>query len=442
MTTTIGAAWLVPTSIEPRLFVNRDRERKQIEDTLEDLFRSNARRYRMVIVGERGVGKSILTSVAARSFADRHKDRVIRVEVNGRSIGFRQFLKALASGLIEQTKPLLPSLGDKERMLARWLDELALLAHNDQITEGQINTINTRYGIGAQVSGDLFTVLKATSSFSWEEGRSKAMSGGRTQNVTDDLLHAALKATFQRIHDASPWMVLVFFDDLDQAYTSTAEAMRSALRSILDVDPCVGLVHMRTEMLFDDLRREMDEEFNVGPMHDVGLLGMIERRLDAATTEDRNRFRQLDVQAALRKLISITGNPLVLLRWTQGFLRSGQWPPVNEKSWCTDVALLDVATRAAIVPGIDNELLMRLALIVDRCLLGGKREVQRTELLDGKLKTDTCKDGTSIAAHEFELLLRTGVLIPRDRFREEAGYQMDPLLDLLRPTVAKRLRDS
>lgn len=442
MRASIGTAWLTPTSIEPRLFADRTGETEQLEDILEDLFRSNARRYRLGVFGERGIGKSILTSIVLKNFAQRHKERIVRVEVNGRSIGYRRFLKVLASGLVENAKPLLPSLGDKGQLVSKWLDGLALFAHNDQITEGQVNTLNTKYGVGATLGADLFAALRASSSFSWEESRQQAASSTRTQNVTDDLLHTALKATLQKIHDSTPWMILVFFDDLDQAYTSDVAEMKPALKAILDVDPCVGVVHMRTEMLFDDLRREMDADFTVGPIDKDGMLAILERRLDAASTEDRGKFRHPNVQNPLAKLITVTGNPHVLLRWIQGFLRSGAWPAEKGDDWCTDAALLEVVKRSAVVPGVDDETLTRLAAIVDRCLGRGKHEVQRTDLLQGRLKTDPTRDGKTISEDEFEWLVRTGLLIPADRFREESGYRMDPLLDLLRPSVAARLRGS
>lgn len=438
----IGTAWLTPTSIEARLFANRSDESEQLMEILEDLYQSHARRYRLGVFGDRGIGKSILTSVILKDFAQRHKERIVRVEVNGRSIGFRRFLKALAGGLVENAKPLLPSLGDKQSLVAKWLDGLALFAHNDQITEGQINTLNTKYGMGAQLSADLIMALKATSSFSWEESRQQTGSMSRTQNVTDDLLHTALKATLQKIHDSTPWMVLVFFDDLDQAYTSDLANMKPALKAILDVDPCVGVVHMRTEMLFDDLRREMDAPFTIGPVDEQGLLAILEKRLDAASPEDRTRFRSPEVQNPLQRVISVTGNPHVLLRWIQGFLGSGLWPAENGAAWCADAALLDVVKRAAIVPGVDDEMLIRLAMIVDRCSVRGKHEVHRADLLQGRLNTAAVQDGKTITDDELEFLIRTGLLIPVDRFREEAGYRMDPLLDLLRPSIATRLRGS
>jgi hypothetical protein len=441
MRTNIRAAWLTPTSIEARLFANRDKERERLEEILEDLFESHTRRYRVVVFGDRGIGKSILTSVASENFAKRHPERVLRVEVNGRSIGFRQFLKALAGGLVESAKPLLPSLGEKKQMLERWLDELALFAKNDQLSEGQLNTLTTKYGIGAQVGGSLFEVLKGSNSFSWEQSRQLSGSSNRTQTVTDDLLHEAIKATLRKIHDETHLLVVVFFDDLDQAYTDDVHAMKPALKRILDVDPCVGLVHMRTEMLFDDLRREMDDSITVGPLEEHGLLAIIERRLDAAMKEDRARFSKIDVQSALRRLTRATGNPLVFLRWVSAFLRTGHWPPQSDTSWCTDAVLREVAVKASIVAGIEDEFLERLAFIVDRCLPGGRKEVQKQDLFTGHLKVAACNDGKKITQDELDLLVRTGLLIPMDRFREEAGYRMDPVLDLLRPSVAERLRE-
>jgi hypothetical protein len=441
MRSQIGAAWLNPTSIEARLFANREDQRRQLEGILDDLYKTHNRRYRVVIYGDRGIGKSILTSIATQNFAKQYPERVIRVEVNGRAIGFRQFLKDLASGLVDATKPVLPSLAEKAPMLSRWVDELALLAKNDQISEGQIQALTTKYGIGAQVSGSLFGVLNGSSSFSWEESRQRSGTSNRVQNVTDDLLHAALKATLRQIHEETPFLVIVFFDDLDQAYTDDINGMKPALKRILDVDPCVGFVHVRTEMLFDDLRRETDESIEVGVLGEHGLLAIIERRLEAATTEDRHRVRRPEVQAALRRLTRATGNPLVFLRWVSALLRAGHWPPPAEDSWLSEPVLLDVAERASNSAGVESELLERLAIIVDRCLPRGRHDVQKDDVIRGRLKTDACADGRVLTEDEFDLLVRTGLLIPKDRFREAAGYRMDPILDLLRPSVLSRLRE-
>jgi hypothetical protein len=48
MRTTIGAAWLTPTSIEARLFANRDKDRARLEDILDDLFQSHNPRSKIM----------------------------------------------------------------------------------------------------------------------------------------------------------------------------------------------------------------------------------------------------------------------------------------------------------------------------------------------------------------------------------------------------------
>jgi hypothetical protein len=90
---------------------------------------------------------------------------------------------------------------------------------------------------------------------------------------------------------------------------------------------------------------------------------------------------------------------------------------------------------------VESELLERLAIIVDRCLPRGRHDVQKDDVIRGRLKTDACADGRVLTEDEFDLLVRTGLLIPKDRFREAAGYRMDPILDLLRPSVLSRLRE-
>lgn len=439
----IGTAWLTPASIEARLFANRDRDRQKIEDILEDLLQSHARRYRLVISGDRGIGKSILTSVASQNFAKRHPERVIRVEVNGRLMRFRQFLKTLAMGLVENTKPLLKqeSMREKAVLFERWLEELALLSRNDQITDGQVKTITTKYGVGAQVSGSLFDVLSGSNSFSWEQSRLASGTTTRVQHVTDDLLHDSLKAMLQKIHDETPFLVLIFFDDLDQASADDdAAAMKSALKRFFDVEPCVGIVHVRSEMLFDDLRREMDRFVEVGPLEANGLLAIIHRRLDAAPPATKNAVNDAHVQGAMRRLTGVTGNPLVFLRWVQAFFQTGRWAPGGVEGWDSDEALQDATMETASAVGMERELLLRLARIVDRCALRGEGAVAKSALLKGRLVTDAGGEGEALTDAEFLQLRRQGSLIPVDRYRDDTPYRLDPLLDLLRPSVGEKLR--
>ena len=201
MNTSLGAAWIQPTSIETRFFVNREKERRLIDATLEDLLKHGYRKYRVAVYGDRGIGKSILTSAALDAFAKRHAERVVRVVVTARGIEFRQSLKTLASELVKNTKPLLARFGEKGSILQRWLDELALLAHNDQITEEQVEEVGSQYGVGAKVGGGLLTVLQGESTLSWQQTRQRSTGRTRVQNVTDDLVHAALKATLQKLYD-------------------------------------------------------------------------------------------------------------------------------------------------------------------------------------------------------------------------------------------------
>jgi hypothetical protein len=440
MGTTIGAGWVQPTSIDTRLFADRDRERRQIEDILDDLLRSGTRRQRIAIYGDRGIGKSILTSAALTSFAARHPDRVVRVVVNGRGIAFRQSLKALAGELVKGVKPMVEGLGAKGDVLLRWLDELALLAHNDQISEEQVDEVGSQHGIAAQIGGGLFGLLKGESSMSWQKSRQRSLRAGRVQTVSDDLLHTALTATLQKIHDETDFMIVVFFDDLDQAYTDDIHAMKPALKRILDIDPCVGLVHVRTEMLFDDLRREMDDSIEVGPLEAQGLLAILMRRLSHAPLEDRIAFEKSGIPDAARKLAGATGNPLAFLRWVHAFLRSGEWPPASPTSWQEAPSLLRVVARASTSAGIEDELLCRLSCVADRCLRADGQKILKEDLRRG-FREGCCDDGRGISQDELDLFVRTGMLVPRDRFREEAGYRLDPTLDLLRPSVAARLRE-
>jgi hypothetical protein len=55
----------------------------------------------------------------------------------------------------------------------------------------------------------------------------------------------------------SPWFVVVFYDDLDQALADTGgDEILAVFRRVLDIRPCVAWVHVRTECCVENLSRK------------------------------------------------------------------------------------------------------------------------------------------------------------------------------------------
>lgn len=423
-----NAAWIKPVSIESALFVNRTAELEDLIRRLDELREAEQREAHFLITGARGVGKSMFTRTALERFAQKHKDHVVCIVVDSRGLGYRPFLSRLANQLIEQIR----SQAEKTRRLdlALWLDQLGLLANNTQVTRTQADTVARKYGIESKVS--LLSFLE--SKLSWEETRTVGRTEQLALTVTDDLLHAAIVATLERLaNNQEPWFVVLFFDDLDQASVPGHEDDISSLfRHVLDLRPCISLAHFRTEAMIENVQREATEKIDLKPLSADALFAILERRLTAAPEAVRRQFPSSTDWSAVRWLASQTGNPLVFLRWVHGLLRTQDFPP--PATWREPRQLARLVYAEDPMNGADEELVQRLVHVVDRCDGGRGRPVFPDSLQRGCLPTDRAS-GPGLSEQEIEDLIKLEVLLPVHRFQPSRGYRIQPLLDLMRPSV-------
>ncbi|MDI1434257.1 AAA family ATPase [Polyangium sorediatum] len=431
----VNAVWLQPISTDPGLLVNREEELDDLVRRLDELREAQLREAHFMITGARGVGKSIFTRAALARFEKKYPDQAVCLTVDSRGLRYRPFLNRLANRLVDEIKPRAEKF--KRLGIARVLDQLALFANHSQISRAQTETVARRYGADATLGADL--LLKLQSKLTWEETRSLGQTVQSSLTVTDELLHAAITATLERLdEDDSRWMVVVFFDDLDQALpTDHEEDVAMLFRHVLDLRPCVSLVHFRTEALVENVAREATEKIDLKPLTPEVLFELVRRRLEAATETVKKQFPVDTDWSAVHRLAACTGNPLVFLRWVHGLMRSQLWPP--SASWKDAGNLARLVFTADPFNGADPELVRRLAEIVDRCD-GGRPNATllREDLLRGCAKTDPGK-APGMTEQEIDDLVKLQVLLPKHRFQPTLGYRMQPVLDLLRPSVRAKL---
>ncbi len=430
----VNAAWIQPISTEPGLLVNRDEEMERLVGYLEEMRQTGLCEAHLLLSGARGVGKSIFTRTALARFQKRHLDHVVCVTADCRGLKYRPFLSNLAAALINAIRPRAESTGRKD--LALWLDQLYLLATNAEVSRAQTETIGRKYGADATIGADLIFKLQAR--FAWEETRSLGTTTTSKVTVTDDLLHDAIGETLAKLaSETSRWFVVIFFDNMDQAVlTDRAEDVETFFRRVLTLRPCVSIVHFRTEALVENVKREATEVIDIPPLSPDNLFEIVRRRLEASVEVVQADFPAGTDWNAVRALASVTGNALVFLRWVHGLLRTQSWPP--GPSWTDAAALERIVRTAEPLTGADGELIHRLVTHVDRCD-GGKPDVivRRDDLIRGGA------DGGSdrLTEQEVELLVKLDILLPKHRYEPSLGYRIAPVLDILRPSVRKRLND-
>lgn len=430
-------AWLRPTDTLPELLVDRTDERDDLLFWLDDALSAEVPDLRVLVTGERGSGKSILARHALTEFAKKHPTDVAAVELEGRSLVYRTLLERLAQRLAVEARALLTEADPYHASL----DLLETLGRHAQVSESQVEGTTRKVGASGELQGDALLV-KLKSAFSWEHTRSAGQTVAKVAQVTDSLLHDAITQVLASLAERRK-VVVILFDDLDQASTAAeVSAVLELVQRILALRPCLALVHLRSEALVDNVRREIDQTLELGPLPPEAMLDMLDQRADrwksAALADEAPRHLELGpARSDLEALARVVQNPLVFLRWVNALLREFGLPLPPDWSSPENLSRASVSHPV----GVDPHLLRRLLEVVDRCALEPEHVwCRREDLLKGG-RPLSGQAGPGLTEAELELLIdRQEVLLPRNRFEHPPLYRVDPVLDLLRPSVRARLK--
>lgn len=429
--TRVSTAWIRPIETDPSLLVDRARELADLGQRLEDLRDAGTAKARILIQGERGVGKSIFARAALTAFKGDHPTEVAAIELEGRALQYRSLLEALARNVATAGRDCVREDSDLRFELA----ELEMLGSQSEITRSATEASARRYG--AEASAGLSLMAKLGAKFAWEETRSAGQTISAKATVTDSILHAGICAVLESLANAGV-TVVILFDDLDQA--GVHGDMKEALelwKKVLSIDPCIALVHLRSEMLVDDVRREIDHQIAVPKLSAPDLQSALVRRLEG-TPSGKEPAGVRDALTAwgapLARLAGLQLTPLVYLRWAKALLDThGPTPPPD---WNSEAQLLRASPLHA---DVEPALLKKLLEVVDACAVVDRRYCRPADLRRGR-PTTAVAGPAGLTEEELEYCIqRAELLIPRNRFEPDPVYRVDPVLDVLRPTVLARL---
>lgn len=433
----VSAAWIDPVSVDPKLLVNREYERRKLYELVSDSIRNNVRSARFQVSGDRGSGKSILSRAVLADLSRDFGSKIVPLAIDSRSLRYRSFLdlvaRQLSSLLLERAR----SEGRSELLLP--FAQLGLLAYKNKLSRNELVSVNQQYGLTLGAGTSKFTDLLASleAKFSWQRARTETSSFGEETTVTDELLESAISAVLTiLVREKLPWFVVMFYDDLDQALPSGDEVSLEAMfRRVIELAPCIAILHIRTEALIENLTRECNEVVELEPVTPDVLMLILQQRRMSAVAEIR---AELDKQITdfdheqFRRLAEVAPSTLVFLRWVQALLREAKQLPLPP-DWSSDARLARLA-RANYPYAGDQSDLDALARAVDRCSRSGSRYVRRDDLLSDALGEER------LSMDLIERLERAQMILPRFRFQPSGEVLLQPMYELLRPSVQARLR--
>jgi AAA ATPase domain len=415
---------LDPVTADPALFVDRTEYVAELREMVEAaVLDDTLPRARFLVAGAKGVGKTIFTRHVLRQL---HKDLgegFLLVEVDGRGLVYRSFLDRLAKNLVQHALAA-PKVVKPE--LHPWLRELGLMVTQEVVSASVTEQLTRTSGVSGGAKGSLFGVLEATGLFQWTESRQIGGSLTRTVKVDERLLAEALSITLAQLR-ASGVPTVVFYNDLDQAVDrESPEEARKALGRLVELEDCVQVLNVRTEVLYDDLRRE-SRILTLPELPADVIADLYEKRASREPNAQKRATLLAPATLALvARLARINGNPWAFLLWIENILR-GYGPDAFDLDSADDRKSL--VTRAVGFP--DAELLERAARIVDASTTGWASWCREDDLVGAPPE--------KLSTMEAQVLKRAGLLVARDIFAPELGVRLEPLVDLLRPSVANRL---
>lgn len=415
----VNANWIKLRKTDPGLFVNRQAKVEELRGWLDGLIEAGETEGSVLVTGERGVGKSIFTRAVARAFAARNRERVVLLEVDCRGVGWETFPGEVAKELARVGREVVRYAGQDH--LQAWLTQLELLATRPKITRSQIESISTTQGATVGLSVGLFEVLAASGGLAWEHRKELGQTVEMTLEVTDQLLARAVERCLEELASKG-FLVVVFFNDLDQALLpGEPDNAVEALMRTLAIKPCVRLVHLRSEMLSRDIRREIEETVELQAMTSTQLMQIVDHRLMAAPEPLREKIGALSsIREAFERLAGATDNPMVFLQWCYGLLRTRSFPG----TWQLDSS----DTRRLIAQkvgsqGEDFPSVQRLVETFER-VSGGEPWCKREALS----KSD---EREGLSEEEMKRLDRLGLLQLRNHFEDDPELRLDPVLRIL-----------
>lgn len=435
MSNRLPTPWLDPVGVDPALFVNRTEKVKELTDLLGDLVEYKQRKELIVVSGDRGIGKSIFVRKVLHDLRQAARSDLLLLVVDHRGSDDRAILKHFIRALLEAASPLaLKRIPGATSWTTEWLDPLGTLLHaGDRLVRATVATKGKEHGVAAELGGGLWAVLQAKFSAQWKEKFEQSQRVETSLEITPEVLHTSICAVLEKM--AELVSVVAFFDDVDQATgMENAETAKNTFRAVLDLVPCIGILHLRTEVAgFPDFRREIRRTVKLEGLTNDELRQLFRRRMEVSGPH-RRVLELPNALAAFHALMGATDNPYTFLRWADGVVASHDpWPP--KPGWDTAPELRRVAIRSLNGPNPDAGLLDRLGEAIDA--FGRERGFGADDLKRGRLAVDGRNSTAGLTEAEIKWLRRYDLLIPIDRFDEDAGLRIDPMLRLIQPEVVK-----
>ena len=301
-----------PNSVDTNLFANRDSEYKAIKGKI-GMFLDNRgeERRKLMIYGERGVGKSILLRKIIKDITEERD--VISIIVDGDEARspddlLRDICKKLAFGL----DILYSTKGIKAGQIEKEIAFLDFISYAQVLKDSHITTFIERIEGNVEGGIGIFNLLTLRSKIASTKGKDRATSQEIEQNIDAKFLIKLLESVTNKVHESADIDILIYIDNLDQL--ENKDSIDDFVTEIIKLKKPIITASMRREVADKNIGRDFKEVQLIEPMTPDGLGKVVEKRLaiECARKDELADTPLMDIANSLKE---ITGNPLSLLTW-------------------------------------------------------------------------------------------------------------------------------
>jgi Cdc6-like AAA superfamily ATPase len=390
---------------DTHLFIPRQ-EAEWVQQILAAFLDSPGSRRRLLVTGERGIGKSIGVRAAVARLEEARRDFFPLIIAGDRCTTVRHLMVTIAEVFSQRVRELFPD--DKD--LLKQASHLPDMLRPEQTTRGEFHRRGWEIEASTETDYGLIGFIKARlgirGTLSTERGTEESASIPLDNPFRIQLLAEVLRSVARRKRRQP----LLFIDNLDQI--AERERIEEFLRYLLWLDDLPVVITVRSEFVSADLLREHRQPLRFGPLTPEELLSILERRL-AVDCPDAEALRQAGLLTIARGLTKATSNPLAFLRWLEYLC----WhTPLRRRAYFQDLKGYVMAYHETVAQEV-----LRAA----RWFFEADR---------GVVPRAMWKEALGLDDDDLDTLERQGVLVPDDvtRSHEARRYTLSPLLGFLK----------
>lgn len=335
--------YLDPASTDPAEIVNRDAMLKWLRASIESFLRApdRSRGRAMALLGDRGIGKSILARKVFQDLREIHGADTLFLVVDCRQCpNERAVYEAIAWEAIQ-------AIGFRsDRPLLDTARTLHVIASFDEVERTRLAELTKEYSHTLKLKGpkNLLALLGVSSEVRSSYKQQETVMG--KVKFTAASLRQAVIAFFSDLHEHAGLDVVLLLDNLEEIQHDAILEEDHRTRYRGEIDSLLGLASAPIGLLITartyfagSLNRQIDSTKVLHRLSNDEHVALVRKRLDREPPEIRGQFDGDGCGECIDQLAGMASTPLSLLSWfkflAENELHSGD-PRAELERWLDD----------------------------------------------------------------------------------------------------------